>query len=213
MSKKTITKNCLFVISWLVLVTSFAGCFSVASQDGRQIADSKIDGISKDYQKPQIVGRIESAEITESSGIVASRCNEGVFWTHNDSGDDAFIYAINAKGEKLGTFKVSGAKNNDWEDIATIKNEKSECILYLGDIGNNERLKTEMTIYRVREPKVSETDKTSSQKNPRMTEAAEAIKFDYPDGRHDAETLLVHPQTGDVYVLSKTLTSASGVYK
>ncbi len=31
--------------------------------------------------------------------------------------------------------------------------------------------------------------------------------------RHDAETLLVHPQTGDVYVLSKSLSSASGVYK
>ncbi len=213
MLQKTITKKFAFVIFSFALAAIFSGCFSVASQNENQTANSKTEETSKNYQKPQIVGRIESSEITESSGIVASRCNAGVLWTHNDSGDDAFIYAINIKGEKLGTWKVSGAKNKDWEDIATIKNNKGECFLYLGDIGNNERLKSEMTIYLVKEPKVSDADKTSSRKNPQTTEASEAIKFDYPDGRHDAETLLVHPQTGDIYVLSKTLTSASGIYK
>jgi hypothetical protein len=213
MSQKTITKIFTFVISLLVFAAGFSACFSVVSQDGKQIADNNADKVSKDYQKPQVVGRIKSAEITESSGIVASRCNENVLWTHNDSGDDAFIYALNKQGEKLGTWKIAGAKNNDWEDIAQFKNEMGECFLYIGDIGNNERLKSEMTIYFVKEPQVSGADKFSSQKNPRLTEAAKAIRFDYPDGRHDAETLLVHPQMGDIYVLSKSLSSASGVYK
>ncbi len=213
MSKKTITKNYLFVISWLAFAAGFSGCFSVVPQDEKQIARSNAPEDSKSYQKPQVVGKIESSEITESSGIVASRCNENVFWTHNDSGDAAFIYAINARGEKLGTWKVAGAKNKDWEDIATIKNKNGECFLYVGDIGNNERLKSEFTIYRVKEPKVAGADKTSSRKNPQTTETAEAIRFDYPDMRHDAETLLVHPQTGDIYVLSKSLSSASIVYK
>lgn len=53
----------------------------------------------------------------------------------------------------------------------------------------------------------------SSRKNPSETGVAEAIRFDYPDMRHDAEAMLVHPQTGDIYVLSKSLGSASGVYK
>ncbi len=213
MSKKTITKNYLFVIFWLVLAAGFSGCFSVASQKGKQAANNKTDEVSKDYQKPQVVGKIESGEITESSGIVASRCNTDVFWTHNDSDGGAFIYALNVKGEKLGTWKVAGAKNSDWEDIATFKNEKGECFLYVGDIGNNERLKSEFTVYRLREPKVSDSDKTSSRRNPSPTEAAEAIKFNYPDFRHDAETLLVHPQTNDVYVLTKSLSEAAGVYK
>jgi hypothetical protein len=213
MSKKTITKKIAFVISWLILISGFTACFSAASQDAKQTAVNKSDEVSRNYQKPQIVGKIESGEITESSGIVASGCNENVFWTHNDSGDDAFIYAINAKGEKLGTWKVTGAKNNDWEDIATIKNEKGECFLYIGDTGNNEKAKSEFTIYRVKEPKVSGVDKSSSRKNPSETETAEAIKFEYPDLRQDAETLLVHPQTGDVYVLSKSMSSSSVVYK
>jgi len=213
MSNKTITKKITFVISWLVLIANFTGCSHVASHYDNQITNNKAEDVSKSYQKPQIVGKIESNEITESSGLVASRCNKEVFWTHNDSGDQAFIYAINIKGEKLGTWKVSGAKNNDWEDLATFKNEKGECFLYVGDIGNNERLKSEFIVYRVKEPKVSDTDKNSSRKNPKTTETAEAIKFDYPDFRHDAETLLVHPQTGDIYVLSKSLSSAAGVYK
>lgn len=212
-SRKTITKKFAFVISLLIFGASFSACFSVASQDETPIAAKKPESFTKNYQKPQVVGKIESAEITESSGIVASRCNENIFWTHNDSGDDAFIYAIDKKGEKFGTWKVAGAKNKDWEDIATIKNENGECFLYIGDIGNNERLKSEMTIYRVREPKVSDSDKNSSRKNPQTTEAAHAIRFEYPDIRQDAETLLVHPQTGEIYVLSKSLTSASGVYK
>ena len=213
MSNKTITKKFVFVISWLVLIANFTGCSHVASHYDKQIANNKEEDVSNKYQKPQIVGKIESNEITESSGLIASRCNKEVFWTHNDSGDQAFIYAVNIKGEKLGTWKVTGAKNKDWEDLATFKNEKGECFLYVGDIGNNERSKSEFTVYRVKEPKVSQTDKNSSRKNPSETEAAEAIKFDYPDMRHDAETLLVHPQTGDVYVLSKSLSSAAGVYK
>ena len=213
MLKKTITKNRTFVISLLLFCLSLGGCSAVSSSDVSD--DNKSNkNISADYGKPQIVGTIESKEITESSGIVESRCQENVFWTHNDSGDDAFIFALNQKGEKLGTWKVAGAKNKDWEDIATIKDPKTgKCLLYIGDIGNNERLKSELTIYRVAEPRVSEKDANSSKKNPSETETAEAIKFEYPDIRHDAETLLVQPNTGDIYILTKSLSSASGVYK
>ncbi len=213
MSNKTITKKFIFVISWLVLTMSFAACSSVASKDEQKIADNKAKERLENYQKPQIAGKIESAEITESSGIVASKCQTDIFWTHNDSGNGAFIFAMNAKGKHLGAWRVSGAKNNDWEDIAAFKNENGECFLYIGDIGNNARSREEFMIYRIGEPKVSGADKTSNKKKPLETEKAETIKFDYPDMRHDAETLLVHPQSGDIYVLTKRLSGASAVYK
>ncbi len=213
MLNKTITKNHTFVISLLLFCLILSGCSAVSSNDVD--TDNKLDkNISASYEKPQIVGNIESKEITESSGIVQSKCQDNVFWTHNDSGDDALIFALNLKGEKLGTWEVSGAKNKDWEDIATIRDKKSgKCFLYIGDIGNNERLKSELTIYRVAEPQVSERNASSSVKNPSETDKAEAIKFSYPDIRHDSETLLVHPNTGDIYILTKSLSSASGVYK
>ncbi len=165
------------------------------------------------WGEPQIVGTIKTGEITESSGLVVSKCQPNVFWTHNDSGDGAFIFALDEKGEKLGTFKIEDAKNRDWEDIGTFKNANGECFLYLGDIGNNVRVREESIIYRVKEPTVTAVSKSSDKKNPSKTEDAQKIKIEYPDIRHDAETLLVHPQTGDIYILTKRLTGASGVYK
>lgn len=211
MLNKNITKFFGFVISLTLICLNFSGCSMVSSSGKQKPEDDK--NLSKDYAAPKVVGKIKSSEIKESSGLAASRCNQGVFWTHNDSGDEALIYALDAKGEKLGTWRVASAENKDWEDMATFQNEKGECFLYIGDTGNNERLKSEMTIYRVREPQVLPENESSSKKNPLSTDNAEAIKFVYPDMRQDAETLMVHPKTGDIYILSKRVSGASAVYK
>lgn len=216
MSKKTITKKFSFVIFLTIFSLIFSGCYTVSSTQTTN--DNRADqaerkNVSPDYAAPEIVGTIKSGEITESSGLAASKCQAGVFWTHNDSGNSADVFAINAKGEKLGTWRVKGAKNSDWEDIAAFKNEANECFLYIGDIGNNVRTRGEFIVYRVKEPAISDAVKLSNKKNPSSTETAEAIKFDYPDMRHDAETLLVHPLSGDIYVLTKRLSGAAGVYK
>lgn len=210
MSKKTIAKKFSFVISLLVFSLLANACFSVSSQDGKN-SNKSANQNSKDYGEPKIVGKLTSDEIKESSGLVSSKCSKNVFWTHNDSGDDAFIFALDGTGEKLATYKVGGAKNIDWEDIAEYKNDDGECFLYLGDFGNNARSRGEHTIYKVKEP--TDFSKNSSRKNPQTTENAEAIKFSYPDIRHDAETLLVRPESGDIYVVTKRLTGAAGVYK
>jgi hypothetical protein len=211
-SNKTITKFFAFVISALALSVFLAGCSPVSSGIDKN-ANKNPDKISKDYEKAEIVGEIETKEIKESSGIAASRCSENVFWTHNDSGDEAFLFALDEKGEKLGTFRVSGAKNHDWEDIAAFRDKEGKCFLYIGDIGNNTRIRDIFTIYRVAEPEISGADKDSNKKNPSKTENAQAIKFEYPDLRRDAETLMIHPNTGEIYILSKRISDSSGVYK
>lgn len=213
MSRKTITKFCRFVILISVFCSACSPLASSGGDNGGGNNKNSNRAKSSEYGEPQTVGAIASGEINESSGIAASKCQPDVFWTHNDSGDDAFLYAATAAGAPLGTYKIAGAQNKDWEDIAAFKDKSGACFLYVGDIGNNERFKGEQTIYRVREPTVSTADKSSSRKNPVASQNAEAIKFVYPDIRHDAETLLVHPQTGDVYVLSKSMSRSSGVYK
>ena len=207
-----ITKNFLFVITFCTIFTGCSRIFSTAVNSNINKPGDD-DEISKVYGKAKIVGTIDSAEITESSGITASRCNENVYWTHNDSGGDALLFAINEKGKKLGTWKVTDAKNVDWEDIAAFKDDKGKCFLYVGDIGNNKRTRSEMTIYKVIEPKVSDADKDSSKLKPNKTEVAEAIKFKYPEGNYDAETLMIHPISGELYVLTKSLLGASEVFK
>ena len=201
MLHKTITKNPAFVILLLIFCLISNACFSVSSRD-----DKKADKKPAVYSEPKVVGTIEIKELTESSGLTASPCQTGVLWTHNDSGDKAKLFAINQKGEKLAEFNVTAAENEDWEDIAAFKNEQGECFLYIGDIGNNVRVRDQFTIYRVKEP-------TISRENKQSTENAEAIKFTYPDFRHDSETLAIHPKTGDIYILTKRLSGASGVYR
>jgi hypothetical protein len=212
MSEKTIPKFFGFVISFTLVCLIFSGCSSVFSSRSENQNNQNVSSNSL-YDKPIVIAIIESPEIKESSGLVASHCQPDVFWTHNDSSDNAFIFAVNKKGEKLGTWKVSGAKAVDWEDIAQFKNAAGECALYIGDIGNNTRERDEFTVYRVKEPTILPESKSSSRKNPLSTETAEAIKFSYPDMRRDAETLMIHPATGDLYILSKRLSGASAVYK
>lgn len=205
MSNKTITKNSAFVILLLIFSLISNACFSVSSQDDKNTAKKNGEN-SDEYSPPKVVGTIENKKITESSGLAASPCQTNVLWTHNDSGDKPNIFAINTKGEMLADFRVKGAENYDWEDIAAFKNPNGDCFLYIGDIGNNKRLRGEVTIYRVKEPQISEN-------NSRFTENADAIKVTYPDFRHDAETLMIHPKTGDIYILTKRLSGASAVYK
>src|SRR5205085_12428518 len=53
-----------------------------------------------------LLARLESREVTESSGIVASRRNPGLFWTHNDSGDGPFVYAFDRAARARGVWRL-----------------------------------------------------------------------------------------------------------
>jgi len=66
----------------------------------------------------QDLGLIEYDPIDEASGIAASRKNEDVLWTHNDSGDTNRIFAFDTQGRHLGFYIIKGAGNRDWEDMA-----------------------------------------------------------------------------------------------
>lgn len=147
-------------------------------------------------------GIVRSDLIREASGIVASRQNPGVLWVHNDSGDSARIFAINEKGEFLGTCEIAGAAARDWEDIAVGPGpdpDPNRQYLYIGDIGDNRGKYPEVTVYRVAEPKVDPTSPFG-----RMTIGpADAIRLTYPDGPRDAETLLVDPNNRDLFIISK----------
>jgi hypothetical protein len=166
------------------------------------------------FGPPVVIARLEDPAVSESSGIVASRRNPGLLWTHNDSGDGPFLYASDEQGKRRGVWRVSGAEADDWEDIAAGPGpQPGTPYLYVGDIGDNEEARRQITVYRLPEPEVTPSGTDSGRKSPPVTETADAINLQYPDGRHDAEALLVHPVTGDIYVITKTLEAAPGVYK
>jgi hypothetical protein len=166
------------------------------------------------YGPPTRIAKIKNESVAESSGLVASHTLPGAYWTHNDSGDGPFIYALDAHGASLGTFRVNGAHNRDWEDISAGPGpQRGRSYLYIGDIGDNNQKRSEIVVYRVPEPQLTPADKNTSKNRPGTTEPAEAIRLAYPDGAHDAEALMVHPATGNLYIMTKVLLVNPTVYE
>ncbi|MDQ3897626.1 MAG: hypothetical protein M3326_10370 [Actinomycetota bacterium] len=165
------------------------------------------------YQPSTVLGRIADPAVTESSGLVASRRSPGLLWTHNDSGDQPFLYCLDMQARSCGTWRVTGAEAVDWEDIAAGPGPRAgEPYLYVGDIGDNLGQRKEIVVYRVLEPAAGGGGPVPTTASPAATAPADALRLRYPDGPRNAEALLVHPVTGDVYVVAKDAQSA-GVYK
>jgi hypothetical protein len=144
------------------------------------------------YGPARLLGHIEDDAINESSGLVASSTIPGSFWTHNDSGGRPFIFCIMSDGRSCGAYAVSGAGIFDWEDIARGPGPETDIsYLYIGDIGDNTASRSSVVVYRIPEP------------SGETTAPATELVLTYPDGPHDAETLMIHPKTGDLYIVSK----------
>lgn len=162
------------------------------------------------YNPGVAVGKLQDPAVKESSGIAASRRSPGLFWTHNDSGDGPFVYAVGPHGERRGTFQVRGAGAvTDCEDMAVGPGPSpGVSYLYLADIGDNNANRRECVVWRFPEPPIP----TTPGPKPVLTQTADALRFTYPDGPHDAETLLVHPKSGRIAIVAKNKSGDDGVY-
>ncbi|MFD9744319.1 WD40 repeat domain-containing protein [[Kitasatospora] papulosa] len=144
---------------------------------------------------------IEDPRITESSGLAASRIHPGVYWTHNDSDDGPYVFAVDSRtGKTVATITMQGVgEPRDVEAISL----GPDGNLYVGDIGDNlDGSWDHVWIYRFPEPK-------------RLADATvRATQFDvtYADGARNAEALMVHPVTGRVYIASKN-EDGGGLYE
>jgi hypothetical protein len=137
--------------------------------------------------------------LPEASGLALSRRVPGRLWTHNDSGQPV-LFALDSRGAVTGRVQVTGARVEDWEAIAIGACGTGSC-LYLADIGDNEAERRRISVYRVPEP-----DKASG------TAAVSAVfHATYPDGPHDAETLIAAGD--DLYVVTKGEAGPAAIYK
>ncbi|MFI5676599.1 WD40 repeat domain-containing protein [Streptomyces cellulosae] len=135
---------------------------------------------------------ISDPRITESSGLAASRQHPGIYWTHNDSDDGAFIYAVDSRtGKTVATVTLTGVgRPRDVEAISIGPDNQ----IYVGDIGDNLGGSWPYVwIYRLPEPK---------QLRDQTIRATQYV-VKYADGPRNAESLVVHPKTGRVYIVDK----------
>jgi hypothetical protein len=163
------------------------------------------------FAEPRVVGRVESGEVREASGLAASRAHPGVLWVHNDSGDTARVFAMSTTGHHLAEVQLLGVEANDWEDMAIVAApDGGPDRLVIADMGDNDRERGRIDLYRIDEPDIA-----ADQRAVRIVVAGvEHVVLHYPEGMaHDAETLLIDPRTGRVVIVTKHISGRCDVFE
>lgn len=134
------------------------------------------------------LGAFIAKPVREASAAVRSFSHAGVYWTLNDSGNDERLFAFDRTGQDLGAVRVSGARNRDWEAMATGPCEAGRC-LYIGDVGDNLSRHDAVRIWRIAEPSPPGAGARVE------SEPAVAIAVQYPEGPRDVEAMWVDADT------------------
>jgi len=141
----------------------------------------------------RLAGLITDSAIAEVSGLAASNVHPGILWTHNDSGNSADIYAIDAQANRRARVRIDNAANFDWEDMASYRDGDKRWLL-IADSGDNGGVRKELQLYFVPEP-LELIDGAAS--------AARTMRFVWPDGARDCEAVGVDVQERAIYLISK----------
>ncbi len=158
-------------------------------------------GTCPDYLDGVVVGVPQSPALPEISGLAASCTQADVFWTHNDSGDGPYVYAMSSAGAHLGRWELAGVAAIDWEDIAIGPGPVPGVdYLYIGDVGDNAHARLWVTVYRVPEPVVPLDGVPATE----TISTFDTLDIQYPlMTAYNCETLLVDPLNADLYLVTK----------
>lgn len=161
------------------------------------------------WEEAEEAGYLASAELSEASGLAASRVHEGVLWAHNDGGDPV-IFAVGTDGSEAGRLELVDEDGEprsvtDTEDLAAGPGPDGSSWLWLADIGDNQSARTGIAVLGLPEPQ----DELSGQT---LEVAATRLALRYPDEPQDAETLLFDPRSNELLVLTKDPGGQTRIY-
>lgn len=149
-----------------------------------------------EYPVPKAVHKIQTLDpvLNETSGIIVE---DSVYYTFNDSGAEAEIFAFSENGSIIQKTIISNAVNIDWEAIAS-----DDENFYLADVGNNFGRRDTLVIYIIPAADLRNRDL--------ITQATEKISFTYNEESsknstgwfsHDCEAMFSYGDS--LYLISK----------
>jgi len=176
------------ISGWLFAATALLLCACGGPEQAAEgTAAGPESGPTAQFER---TGELEAPQLDEASGLQAGA--GGVFYVHDDERTRLFV--IDSTGRDLASFEIEGASNRDWEDITRVPGPDGP-LLVLADIGDNHGLRKQVSLYFVREP-VGVTDSGALPLQHRL-------RFSYPDGPRDAESLAYDAAGGRLLVLTK----------
>ncbi len=155
--------------------------------------------------------RLTDPRLDESSGLAASTRHPQILWTHNDGGKRAQVMAVDRRGRTVATVTLRGSARFgsgadidpfDPEALAPGRDGRGRPALFLGDIGDNNAVRRDVSVFRFAEPRRLSDQKVT----------ATWFRFIYPGGPRDAEALLVDPRDGRLWIAAKDIFGA-GLYR
>lgn len=153
--------------------------------------------------KPKIIPleqkkyRIEENELKETSGLFYSRLNPNIIWTHNDSGNDPVLFALDRKGILQRQFDVKTKQNFDWEDISGFK-LGAQSYLLIADTGDNFTIRNRAALLLIKEPIINGEPNTSVSPD-------KIIYFRYPGNKAlNVEAVSVSTKLNKIFLITKS---------
>jgi hypothetical protein len=183
----------LKILAVIGLIMAMAGC-----APERTIMEST----AKVVGEPVVVGKLANQQISEASGLASSGLYAGALWVINDGGNDPLLYAIGIDGSDLGSFRVEGANNDDWEALASFRLQDTAYLL-IADVGDNWEQRKICTLYVVEEPVIT----AAGLGDEPAARIAWQIDFTYEDGPRDCEAVAVDTAGLRVLLLTKRVVS------
>lgn len=141
----------------------------------------------------QLSGLILESRLSDLSGLAASHVHADTLWVLNDGGNPANLYAIGNRGGLQATYRIAGAVNTDWEDLAAFDLNGRHYLL-IADTGDNGGLRKTLQLYAVEEPRTLRDG---------TLRPAWSIVFRWPDGARDCEAVAVDTVRGEILLISK----------
>jgi len=176
-----------------VLVTSLLAVAAAPAAGAAPAAPPEAAGAAAGDVDRQLL----DPRITESSGLARSGYDDELLWTHNDRGHAAELFQVGPDGRTRATVTLGGVTAVDWEALSRWKDRTGTPRLFVADIGDNTRTRDEIVVHEIAEPALSGDVTIPSGE-------VTTYRFRYASGRYDAETLMVHPWTGRLYVVTKS---------
>jgi hypothetical protein len=144
---------------------------------------------------------LQCKQLTESSGLAVSTRDPQIIWTHNDSGDKPRLFAFKRNGAWIAEVELKNAKATDWEDMCSFR-RNGKHYLAVGDVGDNQRNRSSVSIYVVEEPELDVNAPTTIKTSIRDVER---IQVQYATGPADCESLAYDPVTDKFLLATKEL--------
>ena len=158
---------------------------------------------SKSADIKPITYPIASNLVNEVSGMADSHRNPNYLWMQEDSDTPAQLSLFTQKGIFIKHISLKGINNRDWEDMSIANGpDPSKKYIYIAETGDNNKQYNQYYFYRFPEPS----------KEDSIVSNIETIRFQYPDGPHDAEAFLIDPDTNDIYLFTK-IENQSQIYQ